>query len=353
MQAKYHVVKVGDVEPELKDGTNGAVRDTKESWRFNKCNKDKCVRMEECKALAYYENAVVHHYSEKPFFESFQRAYNEHSDVVLSPDDVWTVICLQFSDYVFFNAERMRSLIVSHEGKKELTVTTHEDLTEDKWEEFFEKILIAIKENTKAGIVDLLECSFSTTSLVEKMISTAVVMDTFKSYFSYGRCIPCCGIRNVLFAGDLTDWTKLLEKLRDLKQFAVTEGWNEYVDNLVPVIEQFVETYQGNVHSDFWDKIMNKTYGRLGSGSVEFISGWILGFYYGKLGRTEVRGTDIRDPSVDVPILLDNRCTGERKVVNLVGGFGGVSEVTGEGYHGYKPQMSFIIYHDGKLLPHE
>jgi hypothetical protein len=86
-----------------------------------------------------------------------------------------------------------------------------------------------IKENTKDRIVDSLECNFSTTTLVEKAISTAVVMNTFKSYFSYGRMIPSCGIRNVLFAGDLTDWTKLLEKLQGLKQFAVTEGWNAAV----------------------------------------------------------------------------------------------------------------------------
>jgi hypothetical protein len=118
-------------------------------------------------------------------------------------------------------------------------------------------------------------------------------------------------------------------------------------------MRQFIETYKGNADSDFWDKIMDNTVGRLGSGRFVYFSGWVLAFYYGKYGESEIRAKDIYDHSVDVPILLDNRWTNESKMVNLVGGFGGISEVIGEGYHGYKPQMSFIIYHDGKLLPVE
>jgi hypothetical protein len=45
--------------------------------------------------------------------------------------------------------------------------------------------------------------------------------------------------------GDLDDWNKLLEKLQSLKQFAATPAWTQYVENLIPIIEQFIATYQG------------------------------------------------------------------------------------------------------------
>jgi hypothetical protein len=54
-----------------------------------------------------------------------------------------------------------------------------------------------------------------------------------------------------------------------------------------------------------------------------------------------------------VPILLDNKLAGVKTKVKIIGGFGGISEVIGEGYKAYKPQMSFIVFTDGEPLPKE
>jgi hypothetical protein len=303
--------------------------------------------------LAYYENIPAHFKSGRSFYDSFVRAYNNHLVLVLSPDDVWIMICLQFSYYVKGNSEQMRSLFVSHEGKKNLTVVTENELGEDQWGEFFHLMREEIRANTKNGITELLESDFSTTSFVEKMISTAVIMDTFKHYFDYSRIILSCGIRNVLFTGELKDWTNLLGKLKALKQFAVSDGWSNYEDNLTPMIEQFIETYKGNVDSNFWDKVFNERYGSLGSGRTKYVSGWILAFYYDRFGK-EIDEVDLKDePSIDVPVLVKNRITNQTKLVDIIGGFGGVSEVTHGDFKAYKPQMSFIVYHDGKLLSEE
>jgi hypothetical protein len=55
-------------------------------------------------------------------FSAFLYAYNSHEDIVLSPDDIWLMICIYFAEYVNENAEQLRSLFVDHDGQKKLTV---------------------------------------------------------------------------------------------------------------------------------------------------------------------------------------------------------------------------------------
>ena len=55
-------------------------------------------------------------------FSAFLFAYNSHEDIVLSPDDIWLMICIYFSQYVNENAEQLRTLFVDHSGKKELII---------------------------------------------------------------------------------------------------------------------------------------------------------------------------------------------------------------------------------------
>ena len=68
--------------------------------------------------------------------QAFISAYNQHHDLVLSPDDMWMVVCMNFADYVNDNAEQLRSLFVEHqEGKIQLTVS--DLLGEKEWDQFF------------------------------------------------------------------------------------------------------------------------------------------------------------------------------------------------------------------------
>jgi hypothetical protein len=270
VEPTYRIIRVGNAEPTVAEG-NSRLKELSEEFMKQNWMGSHFGRGQ---VLAYYENNPAHIQSNKSFFQTFSQAYNNHLDVILSPDDVWTIISLQFSKCVNDHAEEMRSMFVSHDGSKFLNVVTWKDLGEVQWGEFFDLILNEIQTNTKEGIVDLLACIFSTTQFVEKMISTAILMDSLKSFFAYGRVIPLCGIRNVLFMGDLEDWNKLLEKLQALKPFA---AWTQYVENLIPIIEQFIESYKGNVDYNFWDRIMNEKHGSLGSGSTTYIS--LVGFY--------------------------------------------------------------------------
>ncbi len=67
---------------------------------------------------------------------------------------------------------------------------------------------------------------------IETILSTAVVMDSFKKYFTYGRMICMCGIRNALFMGTRFDWVKLITKVTALKKYDVDGKLHSYVDQL-------------------------------------------------------------------------------------------------------------------------
>lgn len=273
------------------------------------------------------------------FYGAFVRAYNRHEAIVLSPDDVWMTVVMQFSKYVNTNHEKLRHMLVEHkEGQKKLVVRTEKDLDESQWGEFFTKMIAAINENTKNGVVSALQNKFTTTGDVETIISTATIMDSFKKFFSYGRLIPMCGITEARFLGTLEDWTSLPKKLAALSSYDVDGKWKKYIDNLTPVLNQFAATYQGQVDVNWWNKIMNITHGRLGSGSTSYISGWILAFF-GLTGQVET--CDIPDYKIDVPVVIDNKITGQMKTVNLVGGFGGIQHQN----DAYRPQLSLAIIH--------
>jgi hypothetical protein len=60
--------------------------------------------------LTYEETcpASMHATFNNGFFDAFLNAYNSHGDVRITPDDVWLVILLYFSNYVNDNAEQLR-----------------------------------------------------------------------------------------------------------------------------------------------------------------------------------------------------------------------------------------------------
>lgn len=324
----YQTVKIQDL-PEI-TGSGFYSCDARNNLLRMKC---RCEFGTLCKCVvkAYYENNPAK--INGGFYRAFAYAYNNHKGLILSPDDVWMRICLYFTECVNNNPEKFRDLFVSHKEKKKLTVTTRNELSESQWDEFFELILPQIKANTKDNVTDLLMCNFSTSEYVEKLLSTATIMDTFKKYFEYERCIPRCGITNVKFLGTLKDWELLIVKTENLRKYHM----EKYVDDLLPILHKFVDSYNGNVDVDFWNHVMNRRHGRIGSGSTTFISGWILKFY-GLTG--EVEDSDFADKFIDVPVEIKNYMTGKKTIVSIVGGFNGIYEENGA----YRPAMSMLIH---------
>jgi hypothetical protein len=126
---------------------------------------------------------------------------------------------------------------------------------------------IQIGENVKNDIVSLLTANYSTTTKIELLLSCATIMNTFKKYFDYGLCMTMCGIRKVHFMGTLDDWLLLRKKAAQLQSFTTPkDDFSTYVEGLLPVLDQFISTYQGKVDNRFWDKIFNIEHVGRGSG---------------------------------------------------------------------------------------
>jgi hypothetical protein len=132
----------------------------------------------------------------------------KHGDVKVTPDDVWLTIMLYFSKYVDKNAKQLRQAFVHHEGKMKLEIKT-ENANDGDWEEFFDKVIKVIRETTVKGVTENLECNFSSTDKFSLVMSTAIVMNTFKKYFKYIRLGGSCGIVNIHMGGKLEDWENL------------------------------------------------------------------------------------------------------------------------------------------------
>jgi hypothetical protein len=160
-----------------------------------------------------------------------------------------------------------------------LTVTTWNETSETQWDEFFTLMIEEIEKNTTEGVTQKFGANFTTTGRLERVFSTAIVMNTFQKYFKYGRCIPLCGIQNVHFGGTLSDWKSVLAKTQALTEFDINGKMKRYVLQVSDILSQFIDTYQGKVDLDFWNRIYNRKSARLGSGSTSKISGWIIHFF--------------------------------------------------------------------------
>ena len=142
-------------------------------------------------------------------------AYNNHWDIVLTPDVVWLTILQQFSAYVNGGnrAEQLRDRIVDFEGKEELTLDAGGKLFNAPYGfmtmQMAEEIAKNIKDPTLRTWVDP---DFSTTTETDRVCAAASLMSIMQKYFGYGFGIDC-GIPSVTLKGTVEDWQSLRNKI--------------------------------------------------------------------------------------------------------------------------------------------
>lgn len=222
-------------------------------------------------------------------------AFADHRPVVFSPDMIWLLITQAFGHYVNNNAEQMRPLLVSHDDIKTLTVVSEHDLLNEPdqvdWQEIMDAFESQIDYYTKNDVAGLIVADFSTTGPTEKIASQITLMEAVKSFFEYRVMYSVCGIPDVTLIGTPDDWRKVREKASKLKDY----GLDWWVNDLDPILEQFVRASQGDVDVKFWKDMVKK----LRPGEVRMAScspydntitkfdGWFLKFYpFDMEGRT-------------------------------------------------------------------
>lgn len=100
-------------------------------------------------------------------------------------------------------------------------------------------------------------------------------MGAMKNYFAFSVFIEC-GLPGVTLLGTLEDWKAIRTRADKLLEYATGQPdlarWHTI---LTPVLDEFVQAYQGQVDKEFWNAICNHIPG--GSGP-SYISGWINAF---------------------------------------------------------------------------
>lgn len=182
---------------------------------------------------------------DNPFFSMVCLAYAHHRPIILTPDAMWLLICHGFSQYVNHDPEKFRDYLVSHQCKETLLIRTSTGTTS---EQKVDKFATLIGKETKGDLAEVMTCNFSTTGMVERMVSQIVLMDAVKPYFDYIEFLIGCGIPSVTLEGTPDDWKLLREKTRKLGAFGVSD----WTDRLDPILEQFVAASEGMPDADFW-----------------------------------------------------------------------------------------------------
>ena len=196
------------------------------------------------------------YYGDTPLFRMFLDAYANHRPIVLTPDAVWLIICQGFSHYVNDNAEELRDLIVSHDGKISLSVQSATDLSSQNadWETLLDNFCRQIGKSTKGNLAKTIKADFSTSGKVEKLASEITLMDVVNSYFEYISFYVMCGIPSVTLEGTPRDWQRLLKKTKMLEKY----GLDWWADDLRPILKEFVRASKGKPDYDFWKCMVKK-----------------------------------------------------------------------------------------------
>lgn len=133
------------------------------------------------------------------FAKAVHSAFYDHLPLTLSPDMIWLTIAQGLANHVDQNAEELRNKFVSFEGKKDIVVTRENFVKgspDNDWEGVLPEFAEQIAANTKKGVAQLVECDFSTTTVVEKTVSYVTLMDAVQHYFTY-RMVCGCGFPEI------------------------------------------------------------------------------------------------------------------------------------------------------------
>jgi hypothetical protein len=217
------------------------------------------------------------------FLHACLTAFARHLPLSLSPDHVWCMIANGFAKHVDENAETLRDRFVQHKGKTELKVKVDHfvmgQMPPESWEtDVFPEFARQIQEHVGDEVHGLVGATFSTSDAGARATHQIQLMASMKNYFSY-TMRTMCGIPAVTLQGTRLDWAALRQRAEELGRYMTDDFAQHWLATLLPVLDEFVDAYDGNVRHGFWQSMVKMRHTGGGSGSHSFISGWIQAFY--------------------------------------------------------------------------
>jgi hypothetical protein len=255
------------------------------------------------------------------FVDGVIRAFQQDLHLALRPDDVWLAITTQFSFYIDKHAEELRSKLVKHQGKEKLVLANMAAFKDVDVGVMAEKFTTMMEAHMADDTVhDWLMPTFSTTTDIDKAVSSMVMMATVNQYFNYVMMIGC-GFPSVTLHGEPRDWEMILMRLDKLAEFG--EEPAAWAKLLKPIIKRFIATFylpDSAELKDFWMNAIHSN-GQWGSGSAPTFSGWLTAFMFwrkeGELYPEDARSTGLVLDGVKYPVIWQSRCGAPTGVVEV------------------------------------
>ncbi len=153
--------------------------------------------------------------------------------------------------------------------------------------------------------------------------------------------------------GTLDDWKRLRDKTEQLKLFS-KDRFHQYVDGVLPIFDQFIETYKGNVNRRFWNKlchIKREKMRQLRRSEIadgvqgQNLTGW-LAQLFARPNMLSGNLSEFRLPCIHAPVELVQSSIGKKIVCRIIGGFHGINATENR----YKPVMSLSVIEE-TILP--
>jgi hypothetical protein len=212
-----------------------------------------------------------------PFFEGVYAAYADHHPFTLSPDMIWLLISQGFAAHVNNNVEQLRSKFTRFDMKQTLSYQSDKDLnSEQDWGRAIAGLSTQISQFAGPKLTRTMTADFTTTTPITKIASQITLMNTVQAYFNYNIIIRSCGIPKITLEGTTKDWERLLAKTETLRQYEL--DW--WIDELEPVLNQFVQASKGNIDKQFWLDMFQHHIERRGCGpQLDLVDGWIVKFF--------------------------------------------------------------------------
>uniref|UniRef100_A0A7S2DCV0 Uncharacterized protein n=1 Tax=Octactis speculum TaxID=3111310 RepID=A0A7S2DCV0_9STRA len=293
-------------------------------------------------------------------------AFARHLPLALKPDHVWALISYAFAQHVDKNAEELRKNFVQHEGKKRLNVSVNDfTMSGGKegagtpaalWErDVFPAFSRQIRKHIGETVHKAVAGSFSTTDPASQAAHEIVLMSAMKNYFSYG-CTTACGIPRIALQGSRNDWIQLRARAEHLGTLMMPEFAESWLAVLLPVLDEFLNSYNGNVNHGFWQSMVKLRSTGGGSGAYSFISGWVQIFYpYLNSGRVNssmkpwqemyFSGPELDEfPPISSAAPVDWEYYGKTYDLHFHAGFLGMLQSTEDGE--VMPTLGWHITHD-------
>ena len=295
----------------------------------------------------------IKRFGERSFMQGILEAYKNHKSITLSPDIIWILILQGFSYHIAANKDDLRSMFVSFDEKKELTVKNLDieisSATKADWMSIIDGFIKQIGEHTGKELTGMLEPKFSTTTNVTHTAGMVSIMSAMQHYFQYRGMIGGCGFPSITIEGTVEDWELMKSKVDYIAKYNL-QWWTS---ELMPIIDEFINAKKGIINKQFWlDTLKRKS--EDGLYTQYYIDGWLCRFFpydkYGEKNDFYVFRDDLYQlPSqiLIVPFILDLvDCNDVAECNNVVcemncemhSGFFGVKETkTAPGVYNVKP----------------